>query len=141
VLALDKAGVQIPSRHGQRIFYKKPTYDSVRKILTNPAYAGTYVYGRTQAQPGGPVLANGESKRIKVPEELWIKTFNHHPPYLSQEQQEEIKAILKNNHFQRRHRAGRGPALTQGLLRCARCTGSLNVNTFAIEVTVINAYG
>jgi len=127
VIALKKAGVQIPSRHGQRISFKKPTIDRVRKILLHPAYAGIYVYGRTQSQPGGQVLANGQAKRIKVPEESWIKTFNHHPAYMSQEQQEEIKSILSKNRFQRRDRAGRGPALLQGLLRCAACNNSLGV--------------
>jgi hypothetical protein len=89
-LALEKAGIQIPSRHGQRIGFKKPSIHRVRLILVHPAYAGTYVYGRTQSQPGGPVLANGESKRMKVPEERWIKIFNHHPAYITQEQQEEV---------------------------------------------------
>jgi len=28
---------------------------------------------------------------------------------------------LKKNHFKRRNRAGRGPAIMQGLLRCAVC--------------------
>jgi DNA invertase Pin-like site-specific DNA recombinase len=126
--ALAKAGVQIPFRNGQRISFKKPTIDRVKRILLHPAYTGTYIYGRTQSQPGGPVMARGESKRMKVPEERWIKTFNHHPAYMSQEQQEEIKSILKKNRFPRRDRPGRGPALSQGLLRCAVCNRSLTVN-------------
>ena len=47
---------------------------------------------------------------------------------MSQEQQEEIKSILRKNRFQRRDRAGRGPALGQGLLRCARCKRSFYVS-------------
>jgi DNA invertase Pin-like site-specific DNA recombinase len=128
VTALAKAGVQIPSRHGKRISFKKPTLDRVTRILTHPAYAGTYVYGRTQCQPGGLVLASGQSKRINTPEERWIKTFNHHPAYMSQEQQEQIKSIFSRNLFQRRDRAGRGSALTQGLLRCAVCGERLAVS-------------
>ncbi len=128
VKALVKAGVQIPSRHGQRMSFKKPALWSVKQILIHPAYAGTYVFGKTQSQPGGPVLASGQSKRFKVPEERWVKTFHHHPAYMSQEQQEEIKTIFKKNRFQRRDRPGRGPALTQGLLRCAVCKRSLSVN-------------
>jgi hypothetical protein len=77
---------------------------------------------------GGPVRPNGQSKRIKVSEDQWIQTFNHHPAYLSREEQEEFKAILKQNCFNRRDRAGRGPALTQGLLRCAVCGESLIVS-------------
>ena len=99
----------------------------MKAILINPAYAGTYVFGKTESHPGA-VLPNGRSKRIKVPEERWIKTFNHHPSYMSQEQQDEIKSILKKNRFPQRDRAGRGPALSQGLLRCAVCKRLLHVN-------------
>ena len=44
VMALAKAGVQIPSRHGQQISFKKPTIDRVRKILLHPAYTGIYLF-------------------------------------------------------------------------------------------------
>src|SRR5262245_39687946 len=128
VIELKKAGVKIPGRHGQRVTYKEPHIFRVRKILIDPSYAGVYVYGRTEAQPGGPVLARGESQRVKVPEERWVKIYNHHPGYLTLQEQEEIKSILKKNHFKRRDRPGRrGPALLQGLLRCAKCNASLRV--------------
>ena len=108
VIALRKDGVQIPSRHGSQVLFKKADIERVRKILLHPAYCGVYVYGRTQSKPGGPILPNGQSQRIKVPEERWVKHFNHHPGYMSQEQQEEIKSILSKNRFERRHRPGRG---------------------------------
>jgi DNA invertase Pin-like site-specific DNA recombinase len=127
VKALAEAGIQIPSRRGKRLYFTKPTLGRVKSILTNVAYAGTYAFGRTQSQSGGPVLANGQSKRIKVPEDRWIQTFDHHPSYMSREEQEQVKSILQENRFQRRDRAGRGPALTQGLLRCAICGESLIV--------------
>jgi DNA invertase Pin-like site-specific DNA recombinase len=127
VMALEKAGIQIPARHGHQIIFIKPTLNRVRLILLNPAYAGVYVYGKTKSQPGGPVLPNGQSKRMKVPEENWIKNFDHHPGYMTLQQQEEIRSILHENLFARRYRAGRGPALLQGLLRCAICNRSFNV--------------
>jgi hypothetical protein len=128
VKALAKAGVQIPSRRGSRTYVTKPSLGRIKQILTNAAYAGTYVFGKTQSQVGGPVLASGQSKRIKVPEDRWIQTFNHHPAYMSREEQEQFKAILKQNRFKCRDRAGRGPALTQGLLRCAICGENLIVS-------------
>jgi DNA invertase Pin-like site-specific DNA recombinase len=121
---LIRAGVKLPSRHGP----KKPTPHLLRQILGNPAYAGTYVYGKTESQRGGPVLANGYSVRVKVPEHLWVKRPNNHPPYLTEEFQQEIKVILLNNNFRHRHRSGRGRALTQGLLRCAVCKRALSVS-------------
>jgi len=127
VKALAKARIKIPSKRGKKTYFAKPTLGRVKGILTNPAYAGTYAFGRTQSQPGGPVLASGQSKRIKVPEERWIQTFDHHPAYMTREEQEQIKSILKENEFKRRNRAGRGQALTQGLLRCAICGETLVV--------------
>jgi Recombinase/Recombinase zinc beta ribbon domain len=99
----------------------------VRHVLTNPNYAGTYVYSKTRSQPGGPILAKGYSKRIKIPEKEWIKIPGHHPSYLTQEEQEDIKSILKKNQFNRRQRPGRGPAPLQGLLRCSVCGYTLSV--------------
>ena len=127
VQALLKARIQIPARQGKRLCFKKPTLDRVKTILTHPAYAGVYVYGRTQSQPGGPVQPTGQTKRGRVPENRWIKIPNHHPAYLTPEQQEEIKSVFSKTHFERRDRAGRGPALTQGLLRCAVCGERLAV--------------
>jgi DNA invertase Pin-like site-specific DNA recombinase len=127
VTALIQAGIKVPCRPGRQLHFAKPTLDNVRRILINPAYAGTYVYGKTESQRGGPVLATGQSARVKVPEHRWLKFPNHHPAYMTEEQFEEIKVILKNNNFKRRNRPGRGPALTQGLLRCAVCGRSLSV--------------
>jgi DNA invertase Pin-like site-specific DNA recombinase len=113
VIALRKAGVQIPHRHGEGVSFKKACIGRVRNILLHPACTGVYVYGRTQSKPGGLVLANGQSPRIKVPEERWIKQFNHHPAYMTQEQQEEIKSILSKNRWDCRRRPGRGAAILQ----------------------------
>ena len=128
VKALAEAGIKVPSRRGRQVSFIRPTLNNVRRILISPSYAGTYVFGKTESQRGGPVLATGQSARVKVPEHRWVKFPNHHPAYMTQEQQEEIKLTLNNNQFVRRNRPGRGPALTQGLLRCAVCGKSLCVN-------------
>ena len=121
VKTLAKNGVQIPARQGHRLVFKEPTIDRVKFILTNPAYAGTYIYGLSTVQLGDPVLGNGKSRKIKLPEERWIKIPDHHPRYMTVEEQKEIKSILKKNNSHRHDRAGRGRALCQGLLRCAVC--------------------
>ena len=41
VFALEKAGIQIPARRGNRILFIRPNLNRVRLILLNPAYAGT----------------------------------------------------------------------------------------------------
>jgi DNA invertase Pin-like site-specific DNA recombinase len=127
VTALIQAGIKVPSRPGRQLHFATPTLNNVRRILVNEAYCGVYVYGKTESQRGGPVLATGQSARVKVPEHRWLKFPNHHPAYMTEAQFEEIKLILKNNNFKRRNRPGRGPALTQGLLRCSVCERSLSV--------------
>jgi DNA invertase Pin-like site-specific DNA recombinase len=145
VRALAKAGVQMPYRCGQRMSFRRPSACRVRRILINPNYAGTYVYAQSQSQAGGPVLASGHSKRVKLPEDRWIKNFNHHPAYMSQEQQEEVRCILKKNQFQRRDRPGRGRAPTQGLLRCAVCGCNLSISypgkTYSYICNALHHYG
>jgi len=128
IKALRKAGIKVPCRQGRRLNFVRPSLNNVRRILLNPAYAGIYCYGKTESQRGAPILATGQSPRVKVPEHRWVKILNNHPAYMTPEQQEEIKLMLRNNHWVRRDRAGRGPALTQGLLRCGVCKRSLSVN-------------
>ena len=128
VKTLARAGIQIPCRkRGQKIHFYGPTIGRVIFVLTHPAYAGVYVYGKSRPESGGALLASGQSKRIRLSEEHWIKHFNHQPAYMTLEEQEEIKSILKSKHFERRSRPGRGRALMPGLLRCGVCGGTLSV--------------
>jgi DNA invertase Pin-like site-specific DNA recombinase len=128
VKALIETGVQMPFKEDHRIHETRPTMQQVRKILTDTAYSGTYTYGKTRAQPGSCIAGGARSKPIKLPEERWTKIPDHHPPYLSREEQEKIKAILKNNHLTRRYPVRRPRALTQGLLRCAVCGAALAIS-------------
>src|SRR5262245_49713910 len=121
VLGLEKAGVKIPSKTGNRIQWSQPTLLNVTKFFKNPAYAGLWIYGRTKCSPELGVHRNGDAVRVDMPEHQWVKVYNKFPPYLTIEAQEEIKAILKAHDFPQRHRPGRGSALCQGLLHCASC--------------------
>ena len=55
------------------------------------------------------------------------ETGSAFPAYISVEEQEEIKAILKRNDFSKQYRPGHGSALCQGLLYCACCGDRLMV--------------
>src|SRR5687767_11581249 len=90
VKALTGAGIKVPSRSGKKLNFVKPSLDNVRRILINPAYTGTYVYGKTESRRGGPILASGQSARVNVPEHRWLRILDNHPAYMSVEQQEEI---------------------------------------------------
>jgi Recombinase len=67
VKALVKAGVQIPYRDGQRICFRKPSVNRVLRILKNPNYAGTYVYGKSQSHPGGPCWPTVNRNGLRFP--------------------------------------------------------------------------
>jgi hypothetical protein len=83
------------------------------------------------------VPASGRSKRIKLPGERWIKIFDHHPAYMTLEEQEEIKSILQKNQFKRRSPVARDRVIIQGLLRCALCGASLSVH---YSSRMVNSY-
>jgi DNA invertase Pin-like site-specific DNA recombinase len=120
VEALAAAGTRIqyqPRGHG--IASRKITTDRVRFILRHPAYAGTYVYGIEKA---GEELPATEANR----QERCIVIHNHHPAYLSREEQAEFKAILKGEP-KRAIERGRCRSLLQGLVRCVICGESLLV--------------
>ena len=127
VLALDRDGVKIPSRPHNRLEWHRPNLSNVGQILKNHAYSGTYVYGKTRCVPELGVTKSGETLRERVPERDWIKVYNAFPAYMSVQEQEEIRAILKRNDFSKQYRPGRGSALCQGLLYCVRCGDRLMV--------------
>jgi hypothetical protein len=128
VLALNSEGVRIPATHGRQLVYNPPTLLNVRSILTNPAYAGTYVYGKTKCTPELGIRPNGEALRTRIPPHAQIIIPNLLPPYITAAAQDitaaaqaEIRAIFKANDFFKRDRVGRGSALCQGLLYCVSC--------------------
>lgn len=125
VRALDRAGKTLPVRHRKRIVWKRPSYGVVREFLTNPCYAGTYRFGTTENRPDLGTRPDGYPVRRQAPRSKWIEIPGRLPAYVTLGQQAEIRAILASNRFDLRHRAGEGPALCQGRLRCTHCGGSL----------------
>jgi len=45
---------------GRKVVWKLPVYNTLHHLLTNPIYAGAYVFGRT----GSPVTLEAGRKRI-----------------------------------------------------------------------------
>ncbi len=112
------------------VSWKRPRYSTVQHVLTNPIYAGAYVFGRTEH---GTRLEGGQPrKRIRRrTREEWISLIpRHHEGYISWEQFEQIQAMISGNHnrFDRPGAAKRGPALLAGVLRCGRCGRKLTVS-------------
>ncbi len=112
------------------LVWVKPTYQMFTQILTNPVYAGMFVYGRRvqQTRPGDPP----HSFAHRLPEEEWeIVVSGVYPAYISEEQyarnREQLRANMYN--FIHRHPGAprEGTALVQGLVLCGRCGRRMQV--------------
>src|SRR5829696_3358434 len=113
-----------------QIVWVRPSYQMLHRMLVNPAYAGTFVYGRTKREvtPGDPPAI---VDRRLAPEAWDIVVPDVYPAYLS------FDAYLANcrqladnryNFAQKRRGAPReGSALLAGLIRCGRCGRQMGV--------------
>jgi DNA invertase Pin-like site-specific DNA recombinase len=122
-------GLTIPRRqwggidHGQ-LLWGRPTYQAINRILTNPAYAGAYVYGRRRQEGSMPGLSHLGPRRRLALEEAEVLIRDHHPAYLSWERYLANRAILRDNSRQFTPSPGaplKGLALLQGIVFCGRC--------------------
>jgi DNA invertase Pin-like site-specific DNA recombinase len=123
-------GLQVPvSAPRAQVVWRRPRYTTIYTMLTNPAYAGAYAYGRTehsmQYEQGQP----RRRIRRKPRQQWWALIRDTHEGYISWKQFEEIQHTMTNNaHLgDRSGAAKRGSALLAGLLRCRRCGRKLMV--------------
>ena len=129
LIRLREDGVLLPRRRNgsRRITWAPASYPAVHDLLTNPAYAGAFVFGRTRTEKRvDPVTGAVHSRDRLVPREQWeVLIPEHHPGYISWEAYEANTARLRGNWRRPRELAGgavrEGRALLQGLLRCGRC--------------------
>ena len=122
----------VSGSQGRRIEWKLPVYNTILHILTNPVYAGAYVFGRT----GSRVLI--EDGRKKVVQGLrrdrsdWqVLIRDHHDGYIDWATYERNQRLIANNAtsqtWMSRGAIRRGEALLAGLLRCGHCGRKLHV--------------
>jgi DNA invertase Pin-like site-specific DNA recombinase len=104
----------------------------VRYILKNPAYAGSYVYGRTTTDPTRRRPNHPHSGLVRRPLEAWTVVLqDRHPGYIPWQEYMANQTRLAGN--QNRYEAGRhgvprkGEALLQGIVRCGRCGAAMCV--------------
>jgi DNA invertase Pin-like site-specific DNA recombinase len=99
------------------------THSRVLGILANPAYAGTYVFGRYHSrrvvEPDGTV----RTKLIELPRDEWpVVIHGHHPGYISWDDYLANQARLAANLTRAGARPPReGHALCQGIIGCGSC--------------------
>lgn len=105
------------------IEWVKASYQAIYRILTHPAYAGAYTYGKTQRirLPGAP----GKVVTRSLPMSEWaVLQRDAFPGYITWEQYLKNQERLRINGRQARWHEGaprEGRGLLQGLVWCGRC--------------------
>ena len=115
-----------PARTGGRVHWQAATYPAVHDLLTNPVYAGAFVFGRTRTEkridPAGRVI----SRTVALPREQWeVLIPDHHAGFISWDTYQANTAALRANWRAPRGSGGgaarEGSALLQGRIRCGKC--------------------
>jgi DNA invertase Pin-like site-specific DNA recombinase len=125
----NEHGLRIPRRHrNEETVWQPASIAAVVAILKNPAYAGAFVYGKTQTVrklDGDQGRARPQQRRREMNE--WsVIVKDRYPAYISWQTFEQIQAMLRDNHaeYDRNKTRGvprEGDALLQGLTYCGAC--------------------
>lgn len=114
------------------VIWQEARASSVRDILQNPAYAGTYVYGRKMLDPTKRTPAHPTGGQVRQPIDKWaICLHTVYPAYIAWEEFLANQAQLRSNQLnyrEERHGVPRkGQALLQGIVRCGYCGAFLHL--------------
>ena len=128
LLSLREDGLLLPRRDNgsTRIRWATATYPAVHDLLTNPAYAGAFVFGRTRTEKRVDASGRLITRVRLLPRDQWAVLIpDHHVGFISWPRYETNTQRLRGNwRAPRGHGGGavrEGRALLQGLLRCGRC--------------------
>src|SRR6516165_9831388 len=97
-----------PARQGG---WRRPRYSTIYNLLSNPAYAGAYAYGKTEHTTQYDQEQPRRRSRRKPKDQWWALIPNTHEGYLSWEQFQEVQQMMTNN----AHRGDRSGAARRGL--------------------------
>jgi DNA invertase Pin-like site-specific DNA recombinase/predicted DNA-binding transcriptional regulator AlpA len=103
-----------------------PTYTKIHQVLTNPVYAGAYVYGKTRHERFVDETGQVRKRVRKLPRSEWaVLLHDHHQGFIDWETFERNQARLAQNTRPRPHESGgavrEGAALLQGMASCGLC--------------------
>lgn len=126
VRTLQAHGLTLPrrDRHGD-IRWRPATLMAVVGMLRNPAYAGTFVYGRTRLGPSA--VPGVRPAQLPRPSEGWrFVVKGRYPAYIDVAIFEKIQAMLDGNRADYLRTKGRGiprdgAALLHGIVWCGEC--------------------
>ena len=121
------------SSRQHQLLWKLPVYATVNNLLTNPVYAGAYVFGRTGSRM---TIENGRKRILrgyrKNRSDWAVLLVDHHEGYLSWADYERNQRLIADNANGKgmmvRGAVRKGEALLVGLLRCGHCGRRLLVS-------------
>ena len=116
----------------QQLRWITPTYIAIYNVLSNPVYAGAYVYGKTRQERYVDEQGTVRRRVRHLPQEEWsVLLPGHHEGFIDWATFAAIQARLKSNIRAELHQAGRalreGSALLQGLAICGNCGRRLHI--------------
>ena len=118
---------------GAEIRWVEASYTAIHHVLTNPAYAGAYAYGKSRRET--MLDASGvRRKRVrKLPRSEWqVLIPDHHPGFIDWRTYEANQDRIAQNTRPGPHKVGgavrEGGALLQGLATCGHCGRRLHTH-------------
>lgn len=138
VKRFSEMGLRFPKRAyggawAGQLIWGRLSHERVRSLLTNPTYAGTYVFGRYQYRTHITSQGDVHKSSARMAEADWrIRLPEHHEGYITQEEFEQNRQRLERNQTNGKATLLSGPAreglaLLQGLLVCACCGRAISV--------------
>ncbi|MGH7050842.1 MAG: recombinase family protein [Acetobacteraceae bacterium] len=123
-----------PQMHGgAEIRWGEASYTAIHHVLTNPAYAGAYAYGKSRHET--MLDASGaRRKRVRhLPRSQWqVLIPDHHPGFIDWQTYEANQDRIAKNTRPGPHKVGgavrEGSALLQGLAACGHCGRRLHTH-------------
>jgi DNA invertase Pin-like site-specific DNA recombinase len=135
-LWLRTEGLSFPMHtgYGGDVRWVDPSYVAVYHGLTNPVYAGAYVYGKSRHEITVDACGARRKRIRKLPQSEWsVLIPNHHQGFIDWGAYESNRARITANAHPRPHQSGAGPvregsALLQGLGVCGQCGRKLRTH-------------
>ena len=109
-----------------------PTYTAIHHVLSNPAYAGAYAYGKTRCERYVDGQGRLRKRTRHLPRSEWeVLIPDHHPGFIDWKTYEMNQARIAQNTRPAPHQGGgavrEGAALLQGIATCGSCGRRLRV--------------
>src|SRR6266545_116516 len=138
---LRREGLKLPARvwggaRNGHIDWKDASFGALMRILRNPSYAGTYVYGQCDYDSTRRYAKTGKARpKLREMEQWPVCLVGHHEGYLSWDEFRRNQRRLRQNWFRPMTRGAprEGTALLQGIVWCGRCGARMMTHSYSAK--------